>query len=270
MKKLDHRGPDGCDSIYLKNFFLSHHHLWITPEEYGEIQPLKNTSNNLFISFDGRIDNRDEIIDLINFSDKELENKSDASLLLLLYDKFEDKCFEKLIGPYSIVVYDKSKNRVTCARDPLAERGFFYYFNNNTFIASSEETPILFYPSVSKAIDEKTVSHFFAMEVPLDGSTFFKDIKELLPGNLIILEKQNLRIQKFWEFKPKKIGYRTDTDYAEHYRELLEKSVISRMRCTTPVSIMLSGGMDSSSIVPFAVKHNPHNKKNKGNIVDFQ
>ena len=261
MEQLNHQGIDGYNSIYLKNLFISHHHFWITPEEYEEQQPLKNSSGNLYISFDGRIDNRDEIIDLIDSNNKELIEYSDASLLLQLYERYGENCFEKLIGPYSIVIYDKTKKRVIGARDPLAERGFFYHINNNTFIAASEESAILSYPTVSRKIDEKAVSHFFAMEVSHDGSTFFEDIKELLPGNLIILEIQNLRIQKFREFKPKRIRYKDDNEYAEHYKELLEKSVISRMRCTTPVSIMLSGGMDSSSIVPFAVKHNPHNKK---------
>lgn len=66
MEQLNHQGIDGYNSIYLKNLFISHHHFWITPEEYEEQQPLKNSSGNLYISFDGRIDNRDEIIDLID------------------------------------------------------------------------------------------------------------------------------------------------------------------------------------------------------------
>ena len=66
MEKLNHPGIDGYNSLFLKNLFISHHHFWITPEEYEEQQPLKNNSGNLYISFDGRIDNRDEIIDLID------------------------------------------------------------------------------------------------------------------------------------------------------------------------------------------------------------
>ena len=192
---------------------------------------------------------------------KELIEYSDASLILQLYERYGENCFEKLIGPYSIVIYDKTKKRVIGARDPLGERGFYYYIDDNLFIAASEETPILEHPSISKTINETTVSHFFAMEVAHDGSTFFKGVSELLPGHTIIIKSDRFYLKNFWEFKSEQIRYKSDSDYSEHYRELLEKSVISRMRCTTPVSIMLSGGMDSSSIVPFAVKHNPHNNK---------
>ncbi len=205
MEKLYHRGPDGCDSIYLKNVFISHHHFWITPEEVEEKQPLKNSSGNLYISFDGRIDNRDEIIDLIDSNNKELIEYSDASLLLQLYERYGENCFEKLIGPYSIVIYDKTKKRVIGARDPLGERGFYYYIDDNLFIAASEETPILEHPSISKTINETTVSHFFAMEVPHDGSTFFKGVSELLPGHTIIIKSDRFYLKNFWEFKSEQI-----------------------------------------------------------------
>lgn len=261
MDKLSHRGPDGSDSVYFNNVFLSHYHLWITPEEVEERQPLNNGSGSLFIIFDGRLDNRDELINLINPANKELENKSDASLLLLLYEILGDKSFEKLIGPYSVVIYDKNRKRVICARDPLAERGFFFHINKNLFIASSEEQAILSHPEVSKTLNEKNIAHYFAIEALRDGSTFFKDIRELLPGHILIFENKKAAAKKFHEFKPLRIRYGDDGEYAEHYRELLEKSVACRMRCSTPASIMLSGGMDSSSIVPFAVKHNPHKKK---------
>ncbi|HSG29954.1 MAG TPA: asparagine synthase C-terminal domain-containing protein [Thermodesulfobacteriota bacterium] len=80
---------------------------------------------------------------------------------------------------------------------------------------------------------------------------------------MLIIENSKTTLKRFHEFKPKSIRYKNDDDYAEHYRELLDKSVACRMRCSTPVSIMLSGGMDSNSIVPFAVKHNPHKKKTR-------
>ena len=76
-----------------------------------------------------------------------------------------------------------------------------------------------------------------------------------------MVDEKNIQLKKYWEYKPKRIRYKNDIEYAEHYRELLEKSVISRMRCFTPISIMLSGGIDSSSLAALSAINNP-NKEN--------
>ena len=260
MAKLSHRGPDGKDSVLLENLFISHHHLWITPEELGEKQPLKNSSGKIYISFDGRIDNRDEIIELVGSEKKEFDNVSDAALFLLIYEKLKENCFKKILGPYSVVIYDSKINRVIGARDKLGERGFYYYINHNLFIAASEESAILSHPDVSIKINEKTVSYFFALEIPRDGSTFYKGIRELLPAHYIVIESNNATLKKYWEYEPNKIRYKYEDQYSDHFRELLEQCVRSRMRCSTPVSVMLSGGIDSSSIAAFASINNPHKK----------
>jgi len=153
VEKLDHRGPDGNDSVLIDNTFISHHHLWITPEELGEKQPLRNSSGKIYISFDGRIDNRDEIIKLVGSKKKELNSVSDAALFLLIYEKLKENCFKKILGPYSVVIYDSKINRVIGARDKLGERGFYYYIDHNLFIAASEESAILSHPDLSKDID---------------------------------------------------------------------------------------------------------------------
>ncbi len=260
VEKLDHRGPDGNDSVLIDNTFISYHHLWITPEELGEKQPLRNSSGKIYISFDGRIDNRDEIIKLVGSKKKELNSVSDAALFLLIYEKLKENCFKKILGPYSVVIYDSKINRVIGARDKLGERGFYYYIDHNLFIAASEESAILSHPDVSKKINEKTVSYFFAFEIPRDGSTFYKGIRELLPAHYIVIESNNVTLKKYWEYEPNKIRYKYEDQYSDHFRELLEQCVRSRMRCSTPVSIMLSGGIDSSSIAAFASINNPHKK----------
>jgi len=261
LDRISHRGPDGSDYLLQKNILISHHHLWITPEEYGEHQPLKSGSGNLIISFDGRIDNRDELAELSGLERAESKIISDASFVLKMYEVFGESCFDKIIGPHSTIIFDVIRNRIVGACDRLAERGFFYYVDNGIFVAASEESAILAHPGVPRIINKKTVSYFFAMEAPRDGSTFFEGINELSPASFIVVDEKNIQLKKYWEYKPKRIRYKNDIEYAEHYKELLEKSVISRMRCFTPISIMLSGGIDSSSLAALSAINNP-NKEN--------
>ncbi|MBI2536919.1 MAG: asparagine synthetase B, partial [Gemmatimonadetes bacterium] len=58
---LCHRGPDGDRQVVTGPLGLAHRHLWVTPEEVGERQPLTGRSGALLV-LDGRVDNRDELI----------------------------------------------------------------------------------------------------------------------------------------------------------------------------------------------------------------
>ena len=60
-------------------------------------------------------------------------------------------------------------------------------------------------------------------------------------------------VSKYWDFDPdKRIRYRTDAEYEEHFRSAFATAVQRRLRSDRPVLAELSGGMDSSSIVCMA------------------
>jgi asparagine synthase (glutamine-hydrolysing) len=53
---------------------------------------------------------------------------------------------------------------------------------------------------------------------------------------------------QYWEPRLQPIRYATDEEYAEHFRSLLEESVTCRMRASTPVGVLMSGGLDSTAV----------------------
>src|SRR5581483_6582790 len=62
MAALAHRGPDGADTCLSTAVGLGHLHFWTTPEEVGERQPLADASGRVHLVFDGRLDNRKELL----------------------------------------------------------------------------------------------------------------------------------------------------------------------------------------------------------------
>ncbi len=79
--------------------------------------------------------------------------------------------------------------------------------------------------------------------------TLYSDIRRLPSGSTLTLDAQGkLRIASWWNPDLSLLEYRTDNDYAEHFRHLMEQSVRSRIRCNTPWGMPLSGGLDSSTI----------------------
>src|SRR5258706_14426073 len=75
-------------------------------------------------------------------------------------------------------------------------------------------------------------------------------IHSVPPSSFVLLRVERHTVNKYWDFDPeKKIRYRSDAEYEEHFRDVFAKAVQRKLRSDRPVLAELSGGRDSSSIV---------------------
>lgn len=255
LAALAHRGPDGSRSVVLPSAFVGHQHFRTTREEAGESQPLSDAAAGLHLVFDGRIDNRDEL--LAALGDGGIA-PSDAALVLRAYARWGDACFARILGPFAAVIVDERQGRVVAARDPLGSRTLFHHVTPRLALFASEESALLRHPAVPGDVDETTLAHYFAVSTPGDGSTFFTAVKEVQPGHLLVVERDGVRSHRYYvPDLARRVRYRDDRDYVERFRELLAASVRARLRTVGPCGVMLSGGMDSPSIAALAASRGP-------------
>lgn len=254
MNRLQHRGPDGSDLLLLDRIQMGHWHFWTTPEDVGERQPLALTGLPFTIVFDGRIDNRSDLISALALSvdGREL---SDAALVIHAYGRWQERCVEHFVGEFAFVLFDSSRNELICARDPLGDRTLYYAFDASSMIIASEPWAVAGAFDEPPSVNENVIALHFSMKVPEDGCSFFKGIRELLPAQALKVDCSNERYWFYWQADlSARIRYRSDSDYAEHFRSLLEESVRCRLRSNTSVGVMMSGGLDSTSVACLAAR----------------
>ena len=251
---LEHRGPDGSNVMYFDNAALGYQHFWTTPEEINESQPIKRKDRECYLLFDGRLDNRDELFSLYKISESSI---SDAKLILELYSRFDTEFFKNLVGSYVFVIYDKLKNRITTVRDHLGDKILYYYHDRKKIIIASEPLSILKHPDIFAEINDKKIAEFFVAYEQTDNSSFFKNIYELLPAHRLLLENGEIRIQRYWDLDPnKQIRYKREEEYFDHFRDIFGKSVDCRLRTYGDPGVLMSGGIDSTSIAAYIANTN--------------
>lgn len=257
FSRLDYRGVNGNDIIYFNSIAIGHQHFWTTPEEIAERQPLHDKDRKITLAFDGRIDNRSELFKLACNEDMN-STVSDAKLIMELYITHGDKIFEKIVGPFLVVIYDDIKKELLLVRDPLGDRTIYYYNNNLVFIASSEEHSILEHPSVSRELNNISILKLLSeISLPDYGETFFKNIKELPPAHIIRITNYKIDFLKYWNITENQKIYSNKKldELAEEYYYLLENSVIACLRSVDKPAVMMSGGIDSTSVAAFSAKN---------------
>jgi asparagine synthase (glutamine-hydrolysing) len=256
MDRLSHRGPDGKKIVEFDRLLLGHWHFWTTPEEVNERQPLALPKLPYRIALDGRLDNREEIIALLELDPAKAARFSDAALILQAYNRWQEKAFLKIVGVFALAIYDEEKKVLLCARDHLGDRTLFYTETAaGRVVVASEPWAVAATCDLQPGIDPGTVAHFFNFSTPQDGATFYEGIYELLPAHLMRISAKGVELVRYWQPDPdKKIRYKTEAEYVQHFLSLLEESIRARMRSPSPIAVAMSGGLDSTAIASLAAK----------------
>ena len=248
IRALSVRGPDGCDQVIRGCLGFAHQHFWTTPEERGERQPLWDSLRRILLVFDGRLDNREDLLADLGSDVVGSSGPSDASLVLAAYQRWGEDFCQHLIGPFAVVIADVERRRVLCARDPLGDRSLFFHLTPSVLLVASEEIALLAHPEIGEDLDGTRLACFFGLRVPADGATFFRQIRELSPGELLCVSEESVRRVRFWQPSAEpSLRRHSATDLTEEYRHLLRQAVRCRLRASAPPAVMLSGGLDSTS-----------------------
>ena len=84
-------------------------------------------------------------------------------------------------------------------------------------------------------------------------STFFEEVYRLPPAHALTVTPEGVRLRRYWTLEPgPELRLPSDEAYAEAFLEVFTEAVRCRLRGAGPVGSMLSGGMDSGSVVAVA------------------
>lgn len=250
VERIAHRGPDGSAVWSEGEVGLGHRMLWTTPESLHERLPLVNKSGDLALTADARIDNRDELMTALGLNSRLREEMSDSELILRAYEQWGEGCPEKLLGDFAFAIWDRRRQVLFCARDHFGVKPFYYYCSPHVFAFASEIKALLCLREVPRRLNETRVADYLVPMLEDKAITFYQDILRLPPAHIMIADREGIHLRPYWALDPsRELRLGSDGEYAEAFRELFTEAVRCRLRSAFPVGSMLSGGLDSSSIV---------------------
>lgn len=252
LKAIAHRGPDASRVWSDGPLALGHCLLATTPESVGERQPLHAADAHLSIVFDGRLDNRDELEEAFARERVMLSARSDAAFALGAYRCWGDASATRLLGDFAFALWDAERRQLFCARDIMGLKPFFYHRGPRVFLCASEPQALLSHPAVSRRPNEGMVAEYLSV-VTSTTDTLWADVQRLAPAGRLVVTRGGSRVDTYWTIDTsREIRYPTLEEYGEHLHSLLRDAVRARLRSSTSAGVMLSGGVDSSSILGLA------------------
>ncbi len=249
---MAHRGPDGINHWVKGAVALGQCMLRTTPESLEEHQPLTNEDESLVLVMDGRVDNWEELRRELLARDAVLRDRSDAELVLRAYEVWGEECPDRIIGEYVFFVWDARQRCLFGARDAAGTRHFYYHAGRGWFGFASEIKGLLALDRIERRLNESRLLDYLVVEFDRDDEigTFYQGISRLPAGHAMWARENSVKTWRYWNpanLPPTR--YASLEECAEAFLEQFRIAVKSRLRHIGPVGAMLSGGLDSSSIV---------------------
>ncbi len=249
-KTLQHRGPDDEGYYTDAGIALGHRRLSIIDLDTGK-QPIHNEDKTVYVVFNGEIYNFLELKRELEEKGHSFYTKTDTEVLVHLYEEIGERCLERLNGMFAFAIWDGKKRKLFLARDRIGIKPLFYAYNGTAFAFASEPKALLQLPWVEGRLDPQGLSHYLSYDFIPAPYSIYADIRKLPPGHQVVYQNGDLRCERYWDLD---LTDRVEGDLDEG--EICEliwaefcRGVKMRLISDVPLGVLLSGGIDSTSVL---------------------
>jgi asparagine synthase (glutamine-hydrolysing) len=251
---LHHRGPDSQGVHRFNRCTLGSARLSIVDIEGGR-QPILSSDAALGVTFNGAIYGFRDL--KRHLGDYPFKTSSDTEVILALYAKHGDGFLRHLPGMFAFALWDDRRQTLTCARDRFGEKPLYYAFApTGEFLVASEIKAILASGLIEPVLNVSAVSHYLVRLYLHPSHTIYTNVHILPPAHLLRFRGGRLRVERYWQ-PPDVLEDVAMEDAVERFRHLFNTAVRKQFIADVPVGVLLSGGVDSSTVAAVASQFQP-------------
>ncbi len=287
-----HRGPDSEGLWMDETVALGMRRLSIIDLKTGD-QPVFSEDRSVIVMMNGELYNYREVRADLEKDGFKFVTKTDTEILPHLYQKYGDAFLDHVNGMYAFSLWDSRKKKLIIARDRFGEKPLYYGVFDGKLIWASEPKAILAHPSVKPELDLNALRHYVSFDYVPAPMSIYKGIHKLPAAHVLTVENGEVKTRRYWDISwsgdagsppyeggvdaalggrggslsepahtnggsPAKTQSRKEetlSGKAEELRDLLSDAVRMRLVSDVPLGILLSGGIDSSTVAAFATQH---------------
>ena len=247
---LHHRGPDDAGSYVSpdERVGLGSRRLAIV-DIAGGAQPMFGRNGEALV-FNGEIYNYPALRRELEEEGVRFATHCDTEVVLRLYELHGPDCVDFLNGMFAFALWEPDRERMFFARDRLGEKPFYWTQADGRFIFASEIKALLEHPAMDARVRVDAIPEYLTNLVTSAPATLYDGIWKLGAGEAGICNADGVRSWRYWDARRGRetldVSFEEATDTV---RRLLDQSVHDRLMSDVPVGVLLSGGVDSTTLV---------------------
>ena len=250
-RHVAHRGPDDSGEFSENGMSVAFRRLAIFDLAESSHQPMVSADGRHVIVFNGAIYNFIELRVELAALGHVFRTTGDTEVLLAAYQEWGADCLPRLNGMFAFVVYDRNTRRIFGARDRFGIKPLFWYHDARGLALTSEIKAIRD-SGYAEARPNWPVIADFLLEQELDSTeeTFYDGVYKVPEGTWFESDGRAVpAFRRYWSLAGAAGIGLNGSDPVEEFAHLFDDAVRIRMRSDVPVGVLLSGGLDSTSII---------------------
>lgn len=250
-RAIRHRGPDdhGVWASAAGRCVLGHARLSIIDLSPLGHQPMIDPLTGNALIFNGEIYNYRSLREDCRARGDTFRSESDTEVVLALYRRYGPDCLQHLRGMFAIALWDARAERLLLARDRVGKKPLHYALTPSGIAFCSEIQPLAAHPAVSREMDREALALYLQLQAVPAPWTIYRQIRKLPPAHFAIVDRQGMRIERYWNVDYRDKLALTEPEALEAFEDKLTEAVRLRMIADVPLGALLSGGVDSSVVV---------------------
>ncbi|WP_327378234.1 asparagine synthase (glutamine-hydrolyzing) [Streptomyces sp. NBC_01216] len=226
----------------------------------GGIQPMaapppgaSEDADPAVLTYNGEVYNFPQLRSELTGRGHRFRTRCDTEVVLRAYLEWGEACVEHLEGMFAFALWDPRRRTLFLARDRFGIKPLYYAATAEGLVFGSEPKTLLAHPAVRPAVDLDGLRVLFSM-ARAPGESVYRDIRDLPPGHTLTYRPDGgLSVRRYWRLEAHPHEDDLDTT-VRTVRELLESSVTRELVADVPLSVLLSGGLDSSAVAALAAR----------------
>jgi asparagine synthase (glutamine-hydrolysing) len=245
---LVHRGPDDEGMLIDGPVGLGQRRLSIIDPAGGR-QPLANEDESAWTVANGEIYNFRQLSHELVRAGHRFRSRSDSEVIVHAYEEYGLDCVTRLDGMFAFAVWDHRAQRLLLARDLYGIKPLYMWDDGRCLRFASELKAFLTDPAFPRDIDLVALDQYVTFQFVPSPRTIFAAVKKLPPGHRVIAEHGRVRVESFAREIPRQVVPRDERTAVAELQDRLIAAVEGQMMSDVPVGALLSGGIDSATVV---------------------
>ena len=213
---------------------------------------MSNEDGSIWLVFNGEIYNFQQVRRQLVAAGHRFRSHTDTEVIIHAYEEWGTDSVSRLRGMFAFALWDQNRRRLWLVRDRLGIKPLFYWSEGGDLTFASELKGVRADKRVRLSVDETAIYDFFTYSYVPTPKTIYRDVRKLPPAHYAVFEDGRLTLTQYWDPPFGRTEQISEEDAVHRLQAKLEEAIGLHMIADVPVGVMLSGGIDSSSISAFA------------------
>lgn len=240
---------DGCAGLVRRDCSA------FTPEATSDHQPAGIGDGGLLL-FAGFLHHRPELAAMLGIGPPRAAGMADGTLFAHAWERWDKDAALHVEGEFAALIWNRKHRRLTAVCSPLRSPPLCFSVNRRRAIVATAPCGVFAWGDLQRRLDDERLASNLIFDHADPRTTLYKDVRSLCPGEMLTVTPETVAVHRYYDLasRVEPVRLATESDYVEAAGEHLRGAVRNASRAPETPAIMMSGGLDSTTVAITALE----------------